>query len=64
MIELDGSQHYEEEAEKYDNIRTEYLNRHGIEVLRYSNNDIHARFRQVCDDIDCHVTVRINEAEE
>lgn len=64
VIELDGSQHYEEEAEQYDKERTRYLNQHGIEVLRYSNRDIHTRFKEVCGDIDYHVTVRIKAAEE
>ena len=59
VIELDGSQHYSEEAELYDKQRTEYLNSLGIEVLRYSNRDIHERFEEVCGDIDYHVTLRI-----
>ena len=63
-IELDGSQHYEEQAEKYDMERTKYLNQHGIEVLRYSNRDIHTRFTDVCRDIEHHVWGRINALEE
>ena len=64
VIELDGSQHYEEDALFYDANRTEYLNRHGIVVLRYSNRDIHTRFKEVCDDIDYHVTARIDALQE
>ena len=64
VIELDGSQHYEEEAIQYDAKRTGYLNDLGIEVLRYTNLDIHTRFRSVCDDIDYHVQNRIKESEE
>ena len=63
-IELGGSQHYEEDALFYDAKRTEYLNRHGIVVLRYSNRDIHTRFKEVCDDIDYHVTARIDALQE
>ena len=50
VIELDGSQHYEEDAELLD-----------IEVLRYTNRDIHTRFKEVCDDIDYHIRMRIKE---
>jgi very-short-patch-repair endonuclease len=64
VIELDGSQHYEEEAEQYDTERTNYLNRHGIEVLRYTNLDIHRRFEDVCRDIEFHVNQRIAILEE
>ena len=63
VIELDGSQHYEEEAKKYDTIRTEYLNRHGIAILRYTNLDIQRQFKNVCGDIDHHVQERIIELE-
>ena len=59
VIELDGSQHYEEEAIFYDEQRTDYLNRHGIEVIRYTNRDIHSRFKEICNDIHFHVSSRI-----
>lgn len=64
VIELDGSQHYEEDAELYDRQRTEYLNRHGMAVLRYSNREIHTRFKEVCHDIDIHVIARIDALKE
>ena len=59
IVELDGSQHYSENAEKYDAERTRFLNSLGIEVLRYSNRDIHTRFKNVCEDIHYHVSSRI-----
>ena len=63
-IELDGSQHYEEDALCYDKKRTTYLDKHGIVVLRYTNRDIHTRFKEVCDDIDSYVKRRINALQE
>ncbi len=39
-IELDGSQHTEEINREYDAARTEYLKAHGVEVIRFWNNDI------------------------
>ena len=61
VIELDGSQHYKIEAEEYDRLRTDFLESLGMVVLRYTNRDIHTRFREVCDDIDSHVDSRIKE---
>lgn len=50
-IELDGAQHNSPDAMKYDVERTKILNGMGIEVIRFSNSDIHYRFRYVCDAI-------------
>ncbi len=57
VIELDGSQHYDEDAMKYDTERTGYLNNLGLTVLRYTNLDIQRNFRGVCDDILAHLDV-------
>ena len=51
VIELDGSQHYEDEGKKNDAKRDAFLNDLGIKVLRYSNLDINRRFESVCRDI-------------
>ena len=37
VIELDGSQHHEQDAIHYDSSRTSYLNSLGINVLRFDN---------------------------
>ena len=50
-VELDGSQHFEEDGQKYDRQRTEYLESLGIQVLRFSNDDIKQNFRGVCEAI-------------
>ena len=52
VIEIDGSQHFEERGMQYDAQRTEYLESLGLKVVRYSNADINVRFRSVCEDID------------
>ena len=51
VIELDGSQHYEDEGIENDTKRDEFLNSLGIKVLRYSNLDVNHRFESVCQDI-------------
>ena len=58
VIELDGSQHYEEDAAAYDIARTRFLNKLGIKVIRYTNRDINTRFSDVCGDIHTNVTTR------
>ena len=56
-IELDGSQHYDEEGKAADAIREAYLNSLGITVLRYSNSDITRNFEGVCEDILRHICI-------
>ena len=51
VIELDGSQHYEDSGIENDTKRDEFLYSLGIRVLRYSNLDINQRFESVCEDI-------------
>ena len=51
VIELDGSQHYEEKGVENDTKRDAFLNGLGIKVLRYSDLDVNQRFESVCDDI-------------
>ena len=51
IIELDGSQHYEEKGVESDKKRDEYFNCLGLVVLRYSNEDINRHFDSVCEDI-------------
>ena len=50
-VELDGSQHYEDEGIKKEFERDSFLNNLGIKVLRYSNLDINRKFDDVCEDI-------------
>ena len=52
VIELDGSQHYNEDGKAYDKQRTEILNRYGLTVLRFSNSDVDKNFDGVCFVID------------
>ena len=48
VIEVDGSQHYEEEGRMYDEERTEYLTQFGVNVIRISNLEINRNFDGVC----------------
>lgn len=55
VIELDGSQHYEESGKTADEKRDVYLRSLGLTVLRYSNADVNQRFDSVCEDIWNHL---------
>ena len=55
VIELDGSQHWNEENKQNDKARDEYLASLDLTVLRYSNKDINDNFDGVCADILKHM---------
>ena len=55
VVELDGSQHYEQENRGSDITRDAALENMGIRVLRYSNKEINEQFDRVCDDIRLHL---------
>ncbi len=59
VVELDGSQHYEEENMAKDAERTEYLNCMDIEVIRFSNRDVNTNFEGLCEAIDNAVKERV-----
>ncbi|MBR2472573.1 MAG: endonuclease domain-containing protein [Clostridia bacterium] len=50
-IEIDGSQHFEQEYQRADIVRDTFFKQKGIRVLRYSNYEINAAFDAVCQDI-------------
>ena len=57
VIELDGSQHYEETNRQKDVLRDAYFQSVGCKVLRYSNEEINQRFAGVCEDILKHMAI-------
>jgi very-short-patch-repair endonuclease len=52
VIELDGSQHYEDERADQDAERTAFLEGYGLRVLRIPNNEVSRNFYGVCAYID------------
>ena len=60
VIELDGSQHYTKNGKAHDDERTEILEKYGVTVLRFSNEDIDKNFDGVCYTIDKTIKERIN----
>ena len=51
VIELDGSQHYEEAGQEKDAQRDTYFESLGLQVLRIPNNAVNENFRGVCERI-------------
>ena len=51
VIELDGSQHYEEANMQKDNERTQFLELYDLRVLRIPNNEVNQNFDGVCQQI-------------
>ena len=52
VIELDGSQHYEDENIVKDAERTAFLENYGLKIIRIPNNEVSRNFRGVCEHID------------
>ena len=59
MGEVDGGQHYTDEGEEYDRLRSECFHKLGLAVLRFSNFDVKRCFNEVCIAIDKAVTARV-----
>ena len=52
VVELDGSQHFEEKDMQYDAQRTAFLQKYDLSVIRIPNNEVNYNFRGVCEYID------------
>ena len=61
VIELDGSQHYEDENLEKDAERTSFLKSYGLGVIRIPNNEINRNFRGVCEYIDTAVKQSLSQ---
>ena len=61
VVELDGSEHYEDKGMEYDTERTAYLEQYGVRVLRISNNEVNQNFLGVCEYIDLAVRQSLSQ---
>jgi len=55
-IELDGSLH--KENREYDKLRTEYLNSHGIKIIRFWNSEVENNLLEVMRKIKDEITLQ------
>ncbi|MCR4692866.1 MAG: endonuclease domain-containing protein [Firmicutes bacterium] len=58
VIEVDGSQHFEDEGILKDRERTRYLEGYGLKVIRVTNLDVNKNLEGVCEYIDNIVKTR------
>ena len=61
VIELDGSQHYEDDKIVKDAERTAFLESYGLTVLRIPNNEVNRNFQKVCQYIDMAVKQSLSQ---
>ena len=61
VIELDGSQHYENRNIEKDEKRTAFLKGYGLTVIRIPNNEISGNFHGVCECIDAAIRQSLSQ---
>ena len=61
VIELDGSQHYENSNVVKDAERSAFLEGYGLTIVRIPNNEITRNFRGVCEYIDTAVKQSLSQ---
>ena len=64
VIELDGSQHYEDDNLEKDAERTAFLEGYGLTIVRIPNNEVSRNFRGVCEYIDVAVRQSLSQKSE
>lgn len=57
-VEVDGEIHLSVEQKKYDKQRSEYLAEYGIQVIRFTNDQVISNMREVLDSIKESATQR------
>lgn len=61
VIEIDGGIHMSQDRKEYDLGRTEELNNWGIEVIRFTNEEIENEIIQVIKEIECVCNRRLSQ---
>ena len=64
VIEVDGKQHYTEQGLAYDEQRAAIISRYGIEVIRFTNQEIDEKFKLVTEKIDLKIRERVIKCKE
>ena len=61
VIELDGSQHYEDAKIENDAVRTAFLEEYGLTIIRIPNNEVMCNFRGVCEHINTAIKQSLSQ---
>lgn len=64
VIEVDGGIHSTREAKDYDSMRTALINEFGIEVIRFTNDDILSGINEAVEKISNYIKNRRLQLEE
>jgi very-short-patch-repair endonuclease len=51
VIEIDGDSHFTTQSQNYDRERTQLLNGYGLQVVRFTNQEVLSEFESVCQKI-------------
>lgn len=55
VVEVDGGQHFNDEAMEYDKIRNEYMASLGLRVIRFTNTEVLTNIDGVLDEIERNI---------
>ena len=55
VIELDGAPHFGPNSHEYDQLRTEYLEKAGLRIIRFENQDVRDNIEFVLETIKEHL---------
>ena len=61
IVELDGSQHYQDDQRVKDEERTAFLQGYGLKVIRIPNIEVNRNFDGVCRTIDAAVRQSLSQ---
>ena len=61
VVEIDGSQHYEDDNVIKDSARTAFLESYGLKVIRVSNYEVNRNFEAVCGYIDAEIKQSLSQ---
>ncbi|MEM6433338.1 MAG: endonuclease domain-containing protein [Cyanobacteria bacterium P01_D01_bin.115] len=56
VIEIDGDSHFSANAQAYDQERSQVLAGYGLQVLRFTNEQVLNSFNEVCEAIEAYVS--------
>jgi very-short-patch-repair endonuclease len=54
VVELDGDIHFDDEIKRYDEERTKEIEKEGIKVIRFENQDVLLNLKSVLSEIKCN----------
>jgi len=52
VIEIDGESHFSEDAQAYDDKRSQILEGYGLRVVRFTNEQVLHHFDEVCEAVE------------